>query len=196
MLVALAALALAGACSKAPPEERRPLQNVSKQPARPRPTALAKLPGLAIARPAWAERDCRLSSVLRARFGAAEVEPCGALPNGAPPEELETARACVASAIAAGRPFVYEQGLHGTDSRTDMGLVGVLEHGQLVVYRARHDSDPCGGSCPENGHTLLYRCGSLDVPDMLGDCLRNVADCYKCQDATELDDCVFGGKPP
>jgi len=194
VIAVVAAIAPVAACDKAQPEERRRVQDVSVAPPQPRRVALAKLPGLLIERPPWAERDCRLSSVLRARFGRVEVEPCGALTYEASREALDAARACVERAVTAGRPFVYEQQVAGTDSAADMGLLGVIEQGKLVTYEAHHDSDPCGGDCPERGHTRLSRCQSLGVPETLDGWERYVGDAYRCNEPTLLEDCVFGGK--
>jgi hypothetical protein len=101
---------------------------------------------------------------------------------------------CVADAIARARPFVFHEALAGMDSAIERGLVGVVRDGTFVTYALKYDSDPCGGSCPQNGGTHIAECRPLvplDPPTT--DCANGVTFCFECKDPVRADGCRRGG---
>jgi hypothetical protein len=174
----------------------------ARAPAKPVPPALVPIehvPGLTMPRYDRAERDCRLSAVARRRFAGAKVEPCGAYDLAESPEasarDGDTARTCVEAAIAAKQPFIAEKQVQGIDSGVARGIVGVLEHGELAIYALSYDSNPCGGGCPEAGHTQVRHCTKLAFADGCPDPFA----CFEC-DGDELvdlvEDCIYVSPTP
>jgi hypothetical protein len=161
---------------------------------------IEKVPGLPFDGYDKAQRDCRPSSVARRHFAGARVKPCGTLPLHADFSEATdvTARPCIESALAAKQPFIAEKQLRGTDSAVARGFVGVLEHGELVVYALYFDSNPCGGGCPEAGHTSVHRCRTFKVPKVTADC-NDLFDCTECggdEIADVVEDCIYVSPKP
>jgi len=153
---------------------------------------------------AKAERDCRPSAVARRRFAGAAVRACGVydLATEADWEHARDYKAvakrvrplvdCAATAIAAKRPFVVEQQVAGTDSGVAYVLVGVLESGKLAIYSLSYDSNPCGGGCPERGHTTVRRCDKASEPPA-AECAELV-ECFHCG-GPAIEECEYGARP-
>jgi hypothetical protein len=142
-----------------------------------------------------AKWDCSISSVVRRRFAGTSVKPCGVFPRRET-TELEAqddtkARTCIEAALAAKQPFVVEKEVHGEDSQVAHALVGVLEKAKLVMYVFSYDSNPCGGGCPERGHTIVERCESFALSDPACPS-SSLFNCLECKPATLVDDCIFG----
>jgi hypothetical protein len=205
--IAFALVALAGCDTPAPRPE--PPRNIVPPPAAgPGDVPIEKVPRLAMKAYPQAARDCHPSAVARRRFAGSVVRACGSLSivtdedwergrdYRAVARRLRPALDCASAAIAAHHPFIVEQQVAGTDSAVARGLVGVLEGGKLVVYSVHYDSNPCGGGCPEDGHTTVMRCDDhAATPDT--DC-SEVDQCFHCagrDDKSVVEDCVYGRKP-
>ncbi len=63
----------------------------------------------------------------------------------------------------------------GIDSAVADGVVGVLEGSDLALYML--DYDPCGGGCPERGHTRVQRCDRLTFA---GSGCMMLEECFQC----------------
>jgi len=172
----------------------------------PREVPIENVPGLQMGGYAKAQRDCRPSVVARRRFAGVAVRACGVIAL-ATDDDWEHARDykavakkirplvdCAAVAIAARRPFIVEQQVAGTDSGVARGLVGVLENGTLAVYALLYDSNPCGGGCPERGHTTVSRCDEATAAPA-AECAE-LTECFHCNLERTLEDCEYGGPPP
>jgi len=164
---------------------------------------IEKVPGVDREPLPGAKHDCRISSVVRRRFARANVKPCGTFPlreTRDPALDLKDdakARMCIEAALAANQPFVAEKELQGTDSGVARAIVGVLEKGKLVKYYLNFDSNPCGGGCPERGHTSVERCDTFALSDP--SCpINSLFDCVACKPstATPVEDCIFGPVNP
>lgn len=183
-------------------------QNKDKPPPPPPPTPVAidagagmmpieKVPGFDREPLPGAKHDCRISSVVRRRFAGAKVKPCGTFPlretrdSALDAKDDAKARTCIEAALVAQQAFVAEKELHGTDSGVARAIVGVLEKGKLVQYYLGFDSNPCGGGCPERGHTTVERCDTFALSDP--SCpINSLFDCVVCKPATLVEDCIFG----
>jgi hypothetical protein len=135
------------------------------------------IPGLDMGGYDQARQDCRLSAVARRAFAGARVRACGTIDLGGSGTLPPLVR-CVTAALAAGRPFIAEQQIQGIDSGVAEGLVGVLDGSGLALYGLSYDSNPCGGGCPERGHTTVVRCDRLTPVG--GDCTSLGEDCFAC----------------
>jgi len=183
----LAALLVAAGCARSAPE---PLRNAAAVDARFRP--IEQVPSLALDAYAGAARDCRPSVVVRRRFAGNQVMPCGPVSVDAEPRAVANARGCVADALAHDQPFVLEQQVLGIDSSVARGLVGVIEDGRLVVYTTLYDSDPCGGSCPDRGMTMVERCGRVTSGSNAAACAVDATRCFECVAPVSVEVCRFG----
>ena len=147
------------------------------------------VPGLAQLLPENAKADCRLSSVVRARFSGQKVIPCGALTETSGERAWERTGLCIGAAVRDRLPFVAEDQQAGTDSDFRVATVGVFEGRSYVVFRLASDSDPCGGGCPLKGGTSVERC--TDLLSAKGGC--NGADCAGCGTWVSEEPCDFNG---
>ena len=128
--------------------------------------------------------------------------------NCAPFDERSASRACVEGALARGEPFVAEQAIFGLDTDPSRGLVGVVESGLLVVYLASFDSALCtGADCPnDESGTTIWRCARLSPAgrerpivagiELSSACERNIADCFTCEAAQQVERCTSGSVKP
>ena len=138
-------------------------------------------------------RDCTITNVLKEKTAGLRLKSCGDLDYDAMPLAREVAFHCVADAIATARPFVFHEALAGMDSAIERGLVGVVRDGTLVTYALKYDSDPCGGTCPQNGGTHIDECQPLvplDPPTT--DCANGVTFCFECREPVRADGCRRG----
>jgi hypothetical protein len=166
-----------------------PPQNTTPPPSGKGLEDIASIQGLPEELDPSAVRDCRLSSRLRDRFKGARVKPCGTIEIGAP---QDAAVACLRDALDHDTPFVIEQRVQGIDSGVAAGAIGLLEGGALVVYRLSYDSDPCGGGCPEDGHTTIVRCRRTGPAADPRYCAVEVTECFGCVDPQPVEDCRYG----
>ena len=186
----LAVLAVLAACSGAP----APATPSNRASTLDGLVAIAAIPRLPYDRgpaPDGVERDCRLGNVVRKRFGRERVRSCGELDRGADESSRNHAAACMTDAIRAGTPFFFEMQFMGTDSVPMSAVIGIRERGELVVYRAFYDSDPCGGGCMNKGGTGISRCRSVTLVPTRG-CEGDPSFCFTCDDAQQVDGCKFG----
>jgi hypothetical protein len=204
-------LVAAAACGEpaGPVAAPQPLRNEAPPPAGsagPRELPIEQIPGLAFDEDADAKQDCRPSQVARRRFAGIAMRACGPFDPTAGSDwehardytwvaaKLRPRIDCAVAAIAAQRPFILEERVPGTDSAVADSVVGVLEHGKLVVYSLRYDSNPCGGGCPDRGHTDVYRCEQATSEAPAATCAQP-AECFHCGLET-VDACAFGRRTP
>ncbi len=184
-------VALAACTRSAAPE---PPHNVA-----PSPSKLVPIEEVApLDLPIWhgAARDCRPSQVIRHRFAGKTVIACGPLDVDSPAPAIETARRCLATALADGQPFLHELSNQAIDTTSARGLVGVIERGELVTYQFLYDANPCGtGDCPERGSTEIERCDRLvRDPSRPDACAIDLTRCYRCEGARQVEVCRFGAR--
>ena len=137
--------------------------------------------------------DAEPPAVVRERFAGRRARSCGLVETNATGTARAAARACVGASVAAQVPFAWIEKRQGTDSGFASGYVGVREADGYQLYALRYDSDPCGGSCPEDGQTSLERCERI-VPASES-CLRPGAPCFACAGVVTLEDAWVAGKP-
>jgi hypothetical protein len=164
---------------------RDPLLQPTQTDLRP----IESIPGLAQPLPENAKADCRLSSVVRARFVGQKVVPCGAVTDASGLPAWERTGRCLGAAVQKRLPFVAEHQEAGVDSDFRVATVGVLEGSSYVVFRLASDSDPCGGECPLDGGTSVERC--TDLLSAKYGC--NGADCAGCGSWVPEQPCDFKG---
>lgn len=147
---------------------------------------LADIPVLDLPAPRDAKRECRLSQVVRARFGAYPVIACGRFDEDASGSRQDDARLCLDRAIRERTPFLYETRPDGIDVTLGEAMFGVIEHGEQVLYRAHYVSNRAGAMCDEPicksaGFTTIERCAAFDrVITSPESCAREAADCFQC----------------
>lgn len=134
--------------------------------------------------------DCTMVPALAMYFPGLRVENCGVLEIEATDAQKSAAKKCVEAAVAGRRPFLFVQRVQGEDSGVLRAFLARMEGSDYVAYEASYDSDPCGGGCPERGHTYLSRCkGPPTVPKL---CDERVAACIECDDHEIIDQCAHG----
>ena len=194
-LIMLVALVACQQNKSAPPAPPPPPPASAVADAAPGSTVAIEIqPGLVQPRPEGSEKDCRISQVIRRRWAGAVVKSCGALTLRDTPEQEraddELARPCITGALAAKQPFVVEREVRGTDSGVARAIVGVMEGAKFQVYALSFDSNPCGGGCPERGHTLVVKCEDFKLVP-IGAC-PFMFECFECTSETPVEDCRFG----
>jgi hypothetical protein len=70
-------------------------------------------------------------------------------------------------------------------------MLGRMTNGAFVVDELDYDSDPCGGSCPDRGHTLVVECASY-VRNRETDCRPTLRECFTCDGKHDVAECVQG----
>jgi hypothetical protein len=175
---------LVAACGNPPPQA-------------PPPLAPSNVADPAVARPFRIDRaslpDCSALSVLKQASAGISVTRCGELAADATPAQIADALRCVTDAVATNQPFVVHQWVRGIDSLVGIGALGRISGGAFVVDELDYDSDPCGGSCPERGHTDVTECAKYTRTSR-SDCARNMlAECFACDGKRDAGSCVQGG---
>ena len=99
---------------------------------------------------------------------------------------------CITDAVVHKRPFAFHQWVNGIDSGGGAGLLGRMSGGTFVVDELDYDSDPCGGSCPERGHTLVSECAGY-ARNRETDCRPTLRECFTCAGKRDVAKCVQGG---
>ncbi|HEY1546284.1 MAG TPA: hypothetical protein VGG28_00620 [Kofleriaceae bacterium] len=136
--------------------------------------------------------DCTPRSVLaQATIGLAATR-CADLAADATPAQAGAALHCVADAVAHQTPFVFHQMVQGIDSSGGFGMLGRMSAGSFVVDELWYDSDPCGGSCPERGHTDVVECAGY-ARNRETDCRPTLHECFTCDRKRMVATCVAGG---
>ena len=67
----------------------------------------------------------------------------------------------------------------------------MLESGKLAIYALSYDDNPCGGGCPQRGHTTVSRCDEATAAPA-SDCAELTA-CFHCNLGRTVEECVYGG---
>jgi len=96
-------------------------------------------------------------------------------------------RDCMLRALRARSPFSVSWPQRGIDSVVRTGWVAIDDAGRYRVYQLHYDSDPCGGGCPERGHTSIHRCRRLlPIPKC-----ENVVEalCFHCEPMDSFEAC-------
>jgi hypothetical protein len=135
--------------------------------------------------------DCTARSVLEHAIIGVSVIRCNDLGADATPAQAADALRCITDAVARKRPFAFVQSVNGIDSGGDFGMLGRMTNGAFVVDELDYDSDPCGGSCPEKGHTVVTECGSY-VRNRETDCRPTLRECFTCDHKHDVAECVQG----
>jgi hypothetical protein len=161
----------------------------------PPPVAPSNVADPTVARPFTIDRsalaDCSSLTVLKHATAGATVMPCGELDADATTAQLADALRCVANAVTGNQPFAFHQWVQGIDSQVGIAMLGRISGGAFVIDELEYDSDPCGGGCPEKGHTDVVEC-SKSTRSGSADCTRIMTECFTCDGKRDVASCVQG----